>query len=82
MKITFNELREIKDSLPQGAMSKIAETLGVTVETVRNYFGGHNYKEGQSCGVHIEKGPMGGIVMLDDTTILNMALEMINNRCE
>ncbi len=80
MKITFNELREIKDRLPQGAMSRIAEMLGVTVETVRNYFGGHNYKMGQSCGVHIEKGPLGGIVMLDDTTILNLALEMIEQK--
>ena len=75
--ITFNELRSIKDSLPQGGTARIAETLGMTVETVRNYFGGHNYKNGESCGIHIEQGPQGGSVVLDDTTILDMALQMI-----
>lgn len=71
--ITFNELRKIKDSLPDGSTHRIADELGLTVETVRNYFGGQNYKEGKSCGVHIEPGPDGGIVMLDDTTILEKA---------
>jgi len=75
--ITFNELRTIKDSLPQGGTTKIAEKLGLTVETVRNYFGGQNYKNGESCGIHIEQGPQGGLVVLDDTTILDMALQMI-----
>ena len=77
--ISFNKLRQIKDSLPQGATAKIAEQLSLPVETVRNYFGGHNFKDGQSCGVHIEQGPDGGIVMLDDTTILDLALQMIGN---
>ncbi|MDR0872299.1 MAG: DNA-binding protein [Prevotellaceae bacterium] len=75
--ISFNELRQIKDQLPAGATHKIAEQLGVSVETVRNYFGGHNFKDGQSCGVHIEQGPNGGIVELDDTTILDLALKLI-----
>lgn len=73
-KITFNELRRIKDNLPDGSTHKIAEELGITVETVRNYFGGYNYKDGKSCGIHIEPGPDGGIVMLDDSTILEKAL--------
>jgi len=75
--LTFNELRNIKDSLPEGGTAKIAESLGMTVETVRNYFGGHDYKNGVSCGIHIEQGPQGGSVVLDDTTILDMALQMI-----
>jgi hypothetical protein len=73
--ITFNELRKIKDSLPDGSMSKIAKDLGVTIETVRNYFGGHNFIEGKSVGVHIEPGPDGGLVMLDDTSILDLAIK-------
>lgn len=78
--ITFNELRKVKDSLPSGSMTKIAEELGLEKETVRNYFGGHDYKDGKSCGVHIEPGPDGGLVMLDDTKILELALNIIENQ--
>ncbi|MDD3479636.1 MAG: DNA-binding protein [Paludibacteraceae bacterium] len=78
--ITFNELRKIKDSLPSGSMQRIADELRVDVETVRNYFGGHNYKEGGSCGVHIEPGPDGGLVMLDDTTILDVACRILDEK--
>lgn len=75
--ITFNELRRIKDQLPDGTMRKIAERLDLDVETVRNYFGGTNYDKGESTGLHVEQGPDGGIVMLDDPTILNMAKEIL-----
>lgn len=78
--ITFNELRKIKDSLPDGATHRIAEELGLRVDTVRNYFGGANYEEGRSIGVHIEPGPDGGIVELDDTTILDKALAIIEEQ--
>ena len=54
--ITFNELRRLKDSLPDGSTHRIADELGISVETVRNYFGGHNFKDGKSCGIHIEYG--------------------------
>lgn len=77
--ITFNELRKIKDALPDGSMAKIADELGLEVETVRNYFGGSNYRAGHSVGVHIEPGPDGGLVMLDDTQILDLALQLINH---
>ena len=77
MTITFNELRRVKDSLPNGAMHRIADELGLSVETVRNYFGGANYTEGQSSGIHIEAGPEGGIVMIEDLGIWNKALEIL-----
>ena len=77
--ITFNELRQIKDMLPSGSMQKIADELGLDVETVRNYFGGDHYDEGKAVGLHIEQGPNGGIVKLDDTTILEKAKEMIRD---
>lgn len=35
--ITFNELRRIKDSLPTGSMHRIADELGLNVDTVRNF---------------------------------------------
>jgi len=75
--VTFNELRRIKDNLPDGSMQKIADEIGASVATVRNYFGGYNFKDGNSCGVHIEPGPDGGIVMLDDSTILEKALVIL-----
>ena len=75
--ITFNELRRLKDSLPDGSTHRIADELGISVETVRNYFGGHNFKDGKSCGIHIEPGPDGGLVVLDDTTIFERAWQIL-----
>ena len=63
--ITFNELRKIKDQLPSGSMRQIADKLDLNEETVRNYFGGRNFDEGQSVGIHFEQGPDGGIVKFD-----------------
>lgn len=54
MIITFNELRRIKDRLPSGSSQRIADELGIDVETVRNYFGGKH--EAKECvGVHFER---------------------------
>ncbi len=78
--LTFNELRRIKDSLPDGSIHEIADKLGLKVETVRNYFGGHNFRDGRSAGIHIESGPDGGIVTLDNTEILDLAESMIQEQ--
>lgn len=75
--ISFKELRRIKDQLPSGSTQKIADELNITADTVRNYFGGGHYKEGRSVGIHIEPGPEGGVVELDDTTILEKALAIL-----
>lgn len=75
--MTFNELRRLKDSLPDGATHRIADELNLTVQTVRNYFGGVNYQFGTNIGMHIEPGPDGGIVVLDDTTIYDMAMRIL-----
>lgn len=74
--VTFNALRRLKDSLPNGSMKLIAEKVGLDIETVRNYFGGQNFKNGDSCGIHIEAGPDGGLVTLNDTTIYDLAEEI------
>ena len=75
--ISFNELRRIKASLPEGSIHRIADELNVTVQTVRNYFGGTNYAFVKNSGIHIEPGPDGGIVVLDDTTIFDMAVKIL-----
>jgi hypothetical protein len=75
--MTFNELRKIKDSLPAGSVKRIADRLNMNEDTVRNYFGGWNFDRGQAVGIHIEKGPGGGFVTIDDTTILDLAESMI-----
>ena len=75
--ITIDELRRIKNSLPEGSSHRIADELNIDVQTVRNYFGGNDYKTGENCGLHIEPGPEGGIVVLDDTKILDMAIAIL-----
>ena len=78
--ISFNDLRKLKDSLPDGSMHRIADKLNITVQTVRNYLGGSNYDFGKNCGVHIEPGPNGGIVVLDDSTIYDMAVDILKEQ--
>jgi len=82
MNITFNELRDMKDRLPDGSMHQIADKLKVDIETVRNYFGGANYKKGDVADIHYEKGPNGGIVHLEDTSIFEMAKSILSEEEE
>ena len=77
MNITFEELRKIKHSLPTGSISKIANMLDLEEQTVRNYFGAKKYENGQIVGQHIQPGPNGGIVSLENNTILELARKMI-----
>jgi hypothetical protein len=78
MVITFNELRRIKDRLPSGSSQRIADELAIDVAAVRNYFGGKHFDASESVGIHIESGPDGGVVTLDDTTILDAAMRILN----
>lgn len=80
--ITFNELRQIKAQLPEGSMHRIAKELNMDVATVRNFFGGTDYKKGSAVGFHIEPGPNGGCVVIDDTTVLDRALEILEESKE
>ena len=77
MTVTFNELRRIKDNLPHGSIHKIADALNISDESVRNYFGGRNFDKGRSMGIHLEQGPDGGMVELDDESILLFAKRII-----
>ena len=62
--ITFNELRRIKDMLPEGTMREIAHRLNIDVAT----------------GLHVEQGPDGGVVILDDPKILDMARKILKEQ--
>jgi hypothetical protein len=77
MYITFEELRRIKHRLPKGSVGRIASELNIEEQTVRNYFGAKKYEEGRIVGKHIQPGPDGGYVELDDDTILKVAQRII-----
>jgi predicted transcriptional regulator len=77
MYITFEELRKIKHSLPTGSVKKIADEVGVEEQTVRNYFGAMKYEDGRIVGKHLQPGPGGGIVHIEDDTILTVAKRLI-----
>ncbi len=77
--ITFNQLRQIKNQLPEGSIHCIADKLNLPVQSVRNYFGGTDYDEGTHMGMHLEPGPDGGYVTLDDSKILDMAIEILES---
>ena len=77
MNITFEELRRIKHALPTGSVKRIADELNIEEQTVRNYFGAKKYENGQIVSQHIQPGPDGGIVMLEDDTILKVAQRII-----
>lgn len=79
MNITFDELRQIKHKLPTGSVSKIANQLNLSEQTVRNYFGAAKYEDGKIVGKHIQPGPNGGIVNLEDDTILKTAKKILRD---
>ena len=77
MYITFEELRNVKHSLPTGSVKRIASELGVEEQTIRNYFGAMKYEDGKIVGKHLQPGPGGGIVHIEDDTILTVAKRII-----
>ena len=77
MNITYKELRDIKHKLPTGSVKRIAQTLNIEEQTVRNYFGAQKYSDGSTTGQHIQPGPNGGIVNISNTSILEIARTII-----
>lgn len=77
MHISFKELRDIKHNLPTGSVSRIASELEIEEQTVRNYFGAKKYVDGKIVGKHIQPGPNGGFVSIEDDTILTVARRII-----
>ncbi len=77
MNLTFNELRTIKHSLPTGSVSRIAENLNISEQTVRNFFGAKKLQNGGKVSWHLRPGPDGGIVNIQDDSILNAAYSIL-----
>ncbi len=80
MNITFQELRNLKHSLPTGSIKRIANELKIEEQTVRNYFGARKFSEGKSPGWHLQPGPKGGYLNFNDTTIIDLAKQIIESR--
>lgn len=82
MHITFEQLRSIKHSLPTGGVKRIAENLNIDEQTVRNYFGAKKYSDGEIVGKHIQPGPHGGYVEIENEKILQEAKRIIAEESE
>ena len=78
MYITYDELRAIKHRLPTGSIRKIADTLQVNEQSVRNYFGANKDQSEDMIGRHIQPGPKGGVVHIENTKIIEMAKKIIS----
>jgi hypothetical protein len=79
MNVTFEELRRVKHALPTGSIARLAQEFNMDEEAVRNYFGGGHYKNGQVAEFHLESGYGGGVVHLENTSIFDRAMEMIQS---
>lgn len=77
MNMTLSELRDIKHQLPTGSINRIASRLNMDEQSVRNYFGAKKYEKGSVPFHHVQPGPDGGIISINDPQILNLALEII-----
>jgi len=77
MNITFSELRKIKHQLPSGSIKRIANELNLKEQTVRNYFGAKKFESKRIIGWHLQPGPKGGIININDTKIFELARNII-----
>jgi len=80
MIITFQELRNIKHSLPTGSIRRIAKELKMEEQTIRNYFGAKKQSPANNLGWHKLPGPDGGILRIDDLTIFNLAKQILEEK--
>jgi predicted transcriptional regulator len=79
MNITFEELRRIKHQLPTGSIKKIASEMNIEEQTVRNYFGAAKFENAKIVGTHYQPGPDGGIINIEDVSILDKAQKIIRD---
>lgn len=72
--LSYKELRQIKDSLPKGSMRVIADRLNVKENLVRSFFRAERV---ECLGVYMEAGPDGGLLLIDNSKILDAAFEIL-----
>ncbi len=77
MLITFEELRNIKHSLPAGSIRKIAKQLNVEEQSIRNFFGAKKTSGELPAGWHKQAGPNGGVIKIESPIVLEYAQQMI-----
>lgn len=77
MNITFSELRKIKHQLPTGSIKRIANELNMNEQSIRNYFGAKKFENEKIIGWHLQPGPNGGIININDTKIIDLARQII-----
>ena len=75
MYITLEELRQIKHLLPSWSIKRIADELNIDEQAVRNYFGANHL---ENSGNHLQAGPNGGIVQIENLEILNLAKKILD----
>lgn len=76
MHVTYRELRDLKHQLPSGSMSRIAQELSISEQTVRNFFGADK-AAGTPGDWHFEPGPDGGIVEFENNPIYEAAQKIL-----
>ena len=80
MIITFEQLRNIKHSLPTGSVKRIATELKLEEQTVRNYFGAKKQSAKAITDWHKQAGPGGGVLRIENLNILNLARQIIQEK--
>ncbi len=78
MQVTLNELREIKQSLSNESIARIAKELNVDEQAVRYYFGIKKFRGGQFSSSQILPDLESGLTRIEDTRIIDLAKKIIN----
>ena len=76
--LSMNEQQHVNKDSVSDKNEEIAKEMNMDEQTVRNFFGGDNYTDGQTVGFHLEPGPDGGICRIDDSSVIERALCIID----
>lgn len=74
MNVSYSDLRRLKHALPTGSVTRIAREMNLPEQTVRQYFGADGFS---TSGNHLQPGPNGGVVRLQDPRIYNAAQRIL-----